>query len=295
MGTEVFETLGEDTMMDPSTAEGRARLLRWANRAQRRVAFFRLKSGHLLRFPTLRVETMWQAVAYTDTATYTVASSTDNTVTCNNLPGVTANRYRGWVVEINDEHRLVVSQSGSTLTINDDWNSNPAAADTYKLYKRWYDLVDSGHAYASENIILDPVSAVYEILVLEDLQEEVSLVYDDRIETNIFTLKETGDPTTLRMDGNRIYLDYNVEDTRYFRMEYYKYPAEMSADADEPDLPEVFHEAVLMEMERLAYRFKNQNNSAYSLKRDIEDFMNTVMLPGEMGFERRNPYTEVVT
>lgn len=295
MRTEVYEALGKDTMMNPDTTSGAARLLRWANRAQRRIAFYKLKDGHLIRFPQLHTETMWKTVAYTATATYTVSSATASTATLNNLPGTTANRYRGWVLEINSEYRLVTLQSGNTLTVNDDWDSTPSSGDTYKLYKRWYDLVDSSHAYSSENIVLDPVSSIYEVLVLEDMQEETWLTRDDRIETNIFTLRDAGDPTSFRMDGNRLYLNYNVDDERYFRMEYCKYPTAMSAASDEPDLPETYHEAVLMEMERLAYRFKNENASAYSLKRDIDDFMETTVQPGEMAYERQAPYTEVVT
>ena len=295
LATEVYEALGKDTMMNPAVTASRTRMLRWANRAQRRIAFYRLKTGHLVRYPTLKVETMWKAVAYTATATYTVASATSTTVTCNGLPGTTANRYRGWTIEINSERRTVVLQSASTLTVNLAWNSTPSAADTYKLYKRWYELVPSTHAYVSENILLDPTDTIYEVLTLEDLQEETWLSMEDRVDTDIFTLHEVGDPTMFRLQGNRIYLDYNVNDDRYFRMEYYKYPAEMSLDGSEPDLPENFHEAVLMEMERIAHRFKNENNSAYSLKRDVSDFMHSVVLPGELAFERQNPYTEVVT
>ena len=295
VATEVYESLGKDTMMNPDTTAGFARMLRWANRAQVRIGFYRLRTGHLLRYPNLRAETMWKSVAYDDEDVYAVVAADSGSVTLGEVPGTGDNRYRGWVVEVGSERRLIVASTGSVMEVNKEWDSTPVAGDAYKLYKRWYDLVEEGNAYAAENVPLSPRSRVYSVLVLEDMGQEVNLEYDDRIETNIFALKDNGDPSSFRMDGNRIYFNYNVDEERYFRMEYYRYPLEMALGTDQPDLPDVFHEAVLLETMRSAYRFKNENASAYSLKRDIDDFMHSVTLPGEMDFERQNPYTGVET
>jgi hypothetical protein len=81
-------------------------------------------------------------------------------------------------------------------------------------------------------------------------------------------------------------MNYNIDEDKWFEMEYYRMPGDMSADDDSPELPETFHWAIILWAIWTGHRVRREPANAFSTKKDFEDFMKGRVTDMEIGGDR---------
>jgi hypothetical protein len=304
---EIWRALGEPTDLDPDTdtTYNNGPLLTFVtNEAQRHVANWKDPvSGRHIRIRNLFATLYYSSTTVTDS----IASSNNTTFpytvtfTGSNV-GSNDDQYNGWILEMTsgDEDgklQIITDYVGSSLTatIHEVYGTGVAAADTCKLYKRFEYLLPSTDNWVAEHIQLPAESNNYrsegnliEVLKITDIAE--SRVLERALRTDNFPNFNLshGDPNKWYRYGNRIFYDINVDEQKFFEVEYYRNPTEMSDATDEPELPEQFHYAIVLWGIWWGFKRSLETNMAYSAKKDFEDEMRRLKSQYDVQDEREN-------
>jgi hypothetical protein len=130
----------------------------------------------------------------------------------------------------------------------------------------------------SEHIQLPSESNLYradgnfvEILKIIDLEQQQIIRPAPRSSDYPNFLYSTGDPRRWYRFGNKLYFDNNIDENRWFIMEYYRLPSDMSSDSDEPEIPEMYHWAIVLWGKWWGLQRNGETSDAYAAKRDLED------------------------
>lgn len=297
---EIWQNLGKLTDLDPATDtshNGGPYLTYVANLAQRRVASYKLPKGRILRFNTLKGEMFFKNKVISGTL------ESDGTTTTIVLPsgdvGTGDDRYNGWLLKIGGKFRIIVDYDTSTRTgiLHEALSSAPADGDDYSLYKKFSYLLPSGHTWVSEHITLPTTTDRYlndgnllEILKIEDLDQNIKLTKAKRGRSFVTLNTSTGDPQKWYRYGNKLIFDFAPTEEKWFRMEYYRMPLDMSDDSDEPEIPEEFHYALVLWGTEWGYRREGESNEKYSTKLDFKEFMAQTLLEIDIADEREFSY-----
>lgn len=287
--TSVWEELGEPPNCDPSTASGLARLNGWINRGYKKILFWKFGDGTQVRFPATEGEKYFQ----TKIITGTIASATTTTVTLDSAANANDDEYVGWVLEASSHISVVVAYDGSSKTATLGETLSAAPSGTYTLYKRFMRFAKSTDAGASENIILSSVTEIKEVQKIVCLEDEREVVPGGRTETFVGGLKTPGAPSSYIRRGAQIIFDCPALEQLWYHLEYVRIPPDLSANSDEPELPETFHEAVMMWALWRGYKWTQETDMAYATKRDLMDFMMTTRSPNETAGDREDAQMEV--
>jgi len=287
--TAVWEELGEPPNCDPTVASGLARLNTWINRAYKKILFWKFPDGSQVRFPATEGEIFFQ----TKTVTGTIASSTTTTVTLDTAAGANNDQYNGWILEDPSNKSLIVDYDGASRTATIAVALGTAPSGTYTLYKRFMKFLKAADVGASENIILSSVSAIKEVQKLVLLDGEQEIVPAGRTETFTGNFLMLGKPSSYMRQGTKIIFDIAPDEDYWMYLEYVKIPADLVNDTDEPELPETFHEAVMLWALWRGYRWMQETDMAYSTKKDLIDFMLTTKAPSEMALDREDAAFEL--
>lgn len=296
--SELWELLGEPSDLDPATAAGEAKLLRWINEGQRSIATYRFPDGHLIRFPELQAVKYFNSVFTTgtletgglasgDTPAYAQFAVADTAI------GVTADQYAEWILEItggtgSGQNRLITSYDGvnKIAYVNEDWTTAPDSTSTYQVSKRWYQIVGSGSALAGENIIINPVNTFVALLGIWDVSNKVELEHASaRSEVFLDEIDQLGDPSSYYFRGNRIVFNTAPDTAMAFRLEYYRQPTEMAVGTDYPEIPDAWHQAIALAARWYGFCRAQESAMSYSAKRDFQERMQTIRQGLEMGYE----------
>ena len=300
---EIWNNLGKPTDLDPASdvSYGGVPYLTYvANMAQRRVASYKTNRGHIMRFNTLKGEMYFKNTVIT--GTLDAAGTTSTVVFPSGDVGAGDDRYNGWVVKTGSEYRIIVDYvtSTRTATLHDTLSTAPASGDSYELYKKFSYFLPSTHAWVSEHIQLPGTSDRYlndgnflEVLKIEDLDQETKLKKAQRGRSFVTLQTSTGDPQEWYRYGNRLIFDYAPEEEKWFRMEYYRMPLNMSAAEDEPELPEEFHYALVLWGTEWGYRREGESNEKYSTKLDFKEFMEQTLQELDISDEREFTYGSI--
>ena len=293
--TELFELSGEIGDLDPTGSTVRADQM--INEGQRRVAFYKTKRGRRVRFPQLFGEFNFQ----TSTITGTVVSGTATTVTLDAAAGAEDDRYQDWIIRINGgQDRLITTYSAARVaTVNEDFQTTPAASDTYLLYKRGYRLLPSTHSWVMEHIQIPvqntsgtgatdyyPEGNLLEIMKVVDLQDKREL--EDAVRGEFFDneLVASGTPVEWYRFANTLKFDRALDEARWFRVEYYRAPTEMVGDSDIPEVDEAFHWGIVLWARWWALMRQQETGYTTSAMRDWTDFMEQTVSSWESKSER---------
>jgi hypothetical protein len=297
MIVEVFEALGEPSDLFPYTSGtvvvdmttvGAIKILKWLNRGYKRILNWKFPNGHQVRFPVQQGEIFFSTVVKSGT----VASATPTEVTLDG--GVMANddQYNGWIVEIlagtgQGQVKVIVDFTAARVaTLADAWDTVPDGTSTYALYKRSYSFRGAAAVDVSENIPLNPIDQIASVLKITDVEGVMDLAVGGGIEGFSSGLLSHGTPSSYILLGNRIVFDVAADEVIWYRMEYSKVPEELALALDEPELPETFHEALILYAQWIGLRRSQEWGGAYSTKKDIEDLMQTLKTSIEMSYER---------
>ena len=301
--TELWNNLGKTTELDPSldTSYNSGPYLTYvANIAQRSVASYKLSRGRILRFNTLKGDMYFKNTVIE--GTLDAAGTTTTIIFPSGDVGTGDDRYNGWLLEIGGKYRIIVDYVTSTRTgtLHEALTTAPASGDDYNLYKKFSYLLPSGHAWVSEHIQLPATTDRFlndgnflEILKIEDLDQNTKLKKAQRGRSFVTLNTSTGDPQRWYRYGNKLIFDFAPEDEKWFRMEYYRMPIDMSADTDEPELPEEFHYALVLWGTEWGYRREGESNEKYSTKLDFKEFMEQTILELDIADEREFSYGSI--
>jgi len=168
-----------------------------------------------------------------------------------------------------------------------------APTGDFTMYKAFMRLCKAADVGASENIIMSPVSSFAGIRKITDMQSGLDLSPALRTDSFGIFLLNPGVPLQYMQRAYDIVFDYPCADERFYRMEYTRIPPDMTLTTDEPELPENYHDAILLWALWRAYRWTHEFSAAYSTKRDLMDFMASTRSPLDMEGERENAGVEV--
>jgi hypothetical protein len=286
--TEVWQDLGEPPDIDPAEAAGLAKLNSWINRAYKKILFWKFPDGTQLRFPSTEGEAFFKTVVVTGT----VSSATTSVVVLDASAGANVDQYNGWVLEIGGICKLIVDYDASrNATVHEAYSTVPSG--TYKLYKRFMRFCALGAVGASENILLRPVGEVAEIRKVTDLATGTDLVPAERTDAFSQSLLNPSSPTSYFKRQDEIVFDYPVDEVLWFRLEYVRIPPDLVLDADKPEMPEFFHDAIELWAVWRGQRFMQDFSAAYSTKRDLQDLLTSTKQQAEMSYDRESGQAEV--
>lgn len=302
--TEVWEMVGEPSDIDPS--DDSTRLDRVCNEAQRQIAAWKdPSSGAQLRLRNLFGEMFfqWTVVSGTlgdqtwATADYHVELPSDNIDITDDV-----GRYVGWIIEVGSERKIIMEYAGGVYLAlaHEDWGTTPSSGDSFTMYKRFAKLLSGSDGWAGDHVTLPSEGSLgrgegnlVEVLKLEDVAEQRVLRQQHGRESWPTLNTSVGDPTAWYRYGNQIVFNYAPSTEKWFRMEYYRTPTEMSADADEPEIPEMFHWGIVLWGVEWGFARQQEMDSKYSAKRDYHDFMRRVKDQYDVMFERESDHGEL--
>ena len=293
--TEIWEHTGEINDLDPSVDATR---LTWVvNEGQRQVAFWK---DPVTQRP-LRIHSLMGELFFTSSfvsSTLDADAPADNKIT---FPGADVSdqesRYNGWIAESGGQSRIITSYNNYIATLHKDWDTTPSSGDTYKLYKRFWLIVDSSDPWQSEHITIPASSTKYRtegnllgILKIEDLEDEVDLRKAAKGRTYPSLMMSTGTPNRWWQSGRKLYMDYCLDEARTFKAEYLRHPTKMSAASDTPEIPEIFHWGIVLWGIMWGFSREQEAPDKYSAKRDFLDFMRQTKSVYEMELESIEDY-----
>lgn len=291
MKTEVWDALGQPSDLNPTSY---TQIGTWLNRGYKKICFWKFPNGRRLRFRAIEGELFFQTQVLTGTAEDGAASTITLQI---GEVGANDDQYNGWVVEIDSgtgsgQTRLIVDYTGSgrVATVAVPWDTTPDSTSVYSLYKGFMKFVASGGIGASENITIDPNDSIYDVLKVTDLEDERSLDRGDRTAGYPSNLSTSGTPGEYIVFGDRLVFDCPIDDERWYKMEYVKIPASMSSDADEPAIPEPWHDAIVLWAVWKGLMRQQEMQSAYATKRSLEDMIQTIIEQYAADDEREESY-----
>lgn len=288
--TEVYEQSGEIDDLSPTSGDT-TRLDQMINEGQRRVAAYKTPRGRRTRFQQLKGQLNFQ----TSIVEGDVVAGTSSTVTLDSSAGAEDNRYNDWLVRVNGEVHLIASYASSRVaTIVDTWGTTPDSDDTYTLYKRFERILPANHSWVSEHIALPSESTLrdmhegnfLEVMKIIDLSRPYELDHAVRGEAYANEVEATGDPSEWYRFGNMVKFDRALDEVRWFRMEYYRAPTDMSADGDLPEIPEEFHWGIVLWCRYWSMVRQQDAPMARTAMREFTDFMTSTISAFEAAAER---------
>ena len=297
--TDVFEQIGEPsnylpytTAGDPSTFDitlvGTQRLLGWLNRAQQAVSNWKFRDGRILRLRNLFSRAYFQSYVYADMAT----AGGDTTITFPVSASAVDDTYNGWLVKITDgtgegQVRLIIDYDGAALeaTVHKAWDTNPDDTSVFSVHKSFEKFVSSAAADAAYHVPLSPVTEMCAVMKVRDLVDGFDLVPPGRTDAFTSQIFNSGNPTVYREYGNELQFNAAVDTVRSYEMLYVKYPTALSTASQVPEMPVPLHDALSMWCVAHGHKMNRDTQMAYSVKRDLIDFMETVRESRELTTE----------
>lgn len=298
---ETYELLGEPSDLPIYTAGtttvdltqiGSVKILKWINRAYKRIINWKFPNGSQVRFPAQITSGIFQNIV--DSCAVASAPSSSSLILDASARGV-AGIYNECVLKITSGAAagyvgLIVNYTaGRVASLVPAMGTSPSALDTVKIYKRKFFFRSALDADVAFNLPLSPISEIAAVLKVTDISNGSDLTQEGRIESFASNLATLGDPCSYIVHGNSLIFDVAPDDEDFwFKIEYSKIPSPLIALTDEPLIPDSFNEALLLYTQWIGLRRSQEWGGAYSTKRDIEDLMSTLKTSLEMAFERED-------
>jgi hypothetical protein len=140
--------------------------------------------------------------------------------------------------------------------------------------------MDSGHVWVSDHISLPAetnntqgTGNLIEIMKLVDLEAGEDLSFSEEFEDFPDNITSPSDPKEFYRIGNKIYFDRPIDEEKWFKMEYWRLPTEMSDADDVPEIPEHLHWGIVLWGIMWGHSREGESSDKYSAKKDFVDFM----------------------
>ena len=314
---ETFNNLGESTDLLPYgasygtvdfTTAGAKTLLKWLNRAYRKVTNTQLGDGTFIRFRSLERKVFFRQTV----VQATVVASADSTHL--QLSGLIQNHgYANWIVDIGaattssqgTEQHLVTGSDGSAspiLTLADPLLATPTAGTLVNVYKKWWAcslnaITTPASYHADEFIPVDPkedfgsVLWVYDIQMQKDIRrwDEKTPLYKNvltQLWPAMFVDIETpsGGWGAAGIGGG---LEFEVAPVNglTFELHYYGQSEALVTSQQMPLIPDQFSEMLIKWATKTGMLRDREWDGAYALRKEFESDMQTAIQDGALRFE----------
>lgn len=299
--SQIWQHIGEPPDLDPSTdtQHESGPLLTWvANQAQRAVAMWKdPDKGTMLRIRELISDMFWQAQIVD--STLDTAGTTTTVIFPSGDVGEQDDRYNGWIVEVAGVQRMVVDYVGAsrTATVHEAFATAPAGTEAYELYKNYMQLTDGNDPWFSDHIAVPAASTRYrtqgnllEPLRIRKISSTTKMTKAGPKTDYTMDIWTKGDPESWHTRGNKIYFDRQMDEEDWYQMWYYRTPTDMSADADLPEIPDVWHWAMVLWGIWWGYSRDGESAQSYSKKQDFEREMRRLKGQWDVSNELEHDY-----
>lgn len=279
---DLYGVVSKNSELDPATATGAAILDRYLNRAYKAILSWKGPRG-ALRFPTSRRVFLFQTPVYTGTVT--LATSTTLTIPTTGL--ITTNSYYlEWIVKITSgtgagQTRIVVGWVSGVATVHKAWDTTPDATSVFLLTKRFVPILASSETGSVDGIALSPRTTFKGALKLTSLEDGVDLPLAEGTENFSGGLLDTGTPSEFFVQGTRLYFNVAPDEARWYRIEYEHIPASLTTGTEEFALPAPWDQVIILMARWWVLIRYGETQDAYAAKRDYQEFLASLTLPGE--------------
>jgi hypothetical protein len=315
MVKEVFENLGESTDLYPYnatygtvdfTTSGAQKLLKWLNRAYRKVCNTQLADGTFIRFRSLERR---QFFPVTIIQGVVQSSPQANQISLSGLIPTT-NKYTNWIVDIGapntssqgTEQHVVIGNSNASaplLTLADNLLATPTNGTTVNVYKKWYacSLNSGGSYHANEFIPVDPKEDFLSALWIYDVQMQKDIRrYDERtplykqVLTNLWPamfwdLETPAGGWYAAGIGGGIEFDVPPVNGATYELHYYGLSEALVSSQQLILIPDQFSEMLIKWATKTGMLRDREWDAAYALRKEFEADMQTAIQDGAMRFE----------
>lgn len=280
---DVFEQLGEPSDLSPygatygtvsTTSAGWIKLVGVVNRAMMAIANWKWPNGRQVR---MRIPEAWSVFkANTRSGTIT-GSGTSYVIT--GMPTGFNLLVGNMVVGATSGATGVVTWSNGTSVVLGQIVGTFADSETVTVYQRHWRWSAQSSGYNPSTIYGIPYIAAegapIEIVSVTDLENQTELELTDKNTSLVVAQALVGVPTQLRVVSGGVLFDVFPEKDREFMVRYFRGPKPLTvADgAVEPELPVQFHEAIVTWCKWWGLVRGQETETAYSVKKDLEDFM----------------------
>jgi hypothetical protein len=314
MITEVYENLGESTDLYPYGASygtvslsttGAQKLLKWLNRAYRKVCNTQLADGTFVRFRSLERKAFFRNTVVQATV---VSSPAVNQVI---LSGLIQNHgYANWIIDIGapdassqgTEQHVVIGSDASVnpvLTLGDNLFATPSPGTLVNVYKKWWACsLNSGASYhANEFIPVDPKEDFGSALWLYDIQMQKDIRrYDERTPLYKQILAQLWPAMFWDLNGpaggwgvsgigGGIEFDVAPVNGLVYELHYYGLSEALVSSAQMILIPDQFSEMLIKWATKTGMLRDREWDGAYALRKEFEADMQTAIQDGALRFE----------
>jgi hypothetical protein len=332
---EVYENLGESSDLYPYggtygtvslTTDGAKRILKWLNRAYRKVCNTQLADGTFIRFRSLE-----RHAFFTQNVLNLVVASvpSSNTISITGLLPV-LNKYSNWIIDLGaasadsqgTEQHLVISNTGANppvLTLANPFTNTPVVGSKVNVYKKWWACsLDSSVSYyhTGEFIPIDPkedfLSAlwIYDIQSMRDIKRyEEKAPLRKNILTNMYPgmfwdletpaggwgAQATVGASVAGGIGGGIEFDVPPLNGLTYELHYYGLSEQLTSSSQMIMIPDQFTEMIIKWATKTGMLRDREWDAAYALRKEFEADMATAIQDGAMRFEYDNPYVWIDT
>lgn len=249
-----------------------ARYVSWLN-----WAMFDLCGFHRKRlFDPLQLHQLESDFTFTTTpVTGTAQAGTSNTITLAAAASAVDDYYNNQVIEItsgtgNDQKALIIDYDGSTrqATVATTWDTTPNATSVYAIYKRSWHLI---------NDLAQSADRIWTIQLLQDLTNNGKEVEQKNWKEIInVDWTQTGDPEEFCRRGDSMVFNRTPDEAITYRAWIILFPALLSASnmGVEPELPEYWHEALVLGATYRGHSKLMEPERAIAAKQEYVDAVN---------------------
>ena len=313
--TGSWETVGKPSNLMPGTWDTNGNLsfdtslslvstvslLGLVNRGYKRVCGYKFPRGTLLRFNELEKSVYFSSKVIEGTAvggasTYVTLDSNADIYLAGSANDDVLN---GWIVELtggtgDGQVRLITDYDGTSrqASVHVDWSTTPDATSEYKVYKNFFKVLDIGSTEASYGIAVDKGRYLASTSIL-DLKRERALNKKVRDEKFATLITDSGDPYVWWEQGQRVYFDRAVDESRWFEFRYMETPESLTTYDQEPQIPEIWHEAIILWVRWYYFLGERETEAAYGARRDFENHMETTKMQWDFRMEDTDGHVEV--
>lgn len=296
---DVYLRLGNPTWLSPYNnsntfdinQSGAQTILGWLNRGYNQITNWKLSNGTIIRFPSL----LGRCFLKVKDVSATVQSSGDDTVTLGASLYTVDDKYVEWIIDISGAgKRTIISYDGATrqATVDRDWDSNPNNGDSATLYKRFFKYKSGNATVHSGEELPKTKSEITSFQRALELNTRYELARRARSDTHISTEITRSRPTVFWQREDGVEFDTSPTNDTTYEFLYYGAPETLSTAGQIPDIPESWHEGIVIFAIKLGLEARYESDMAYAQKRNLIDFMQTGQQPMERAFEREDAYLE---
>ena len=330
MIVEVFENMGESSDLNPYgatygvidlTTSGAQRILKWLNRAYRKVTQTMLPDGTFVRFRSLERHAFFTQNVLNLTVAQVIGT---NQIQINGLFSV-PNKYINWVVDLGatsvsmqgTEQHLVVASDNSNppiLTLATPFTAVPSVGSSVNVYKKWFACSLNSNAsfyHPNEFIPVDPKEDFLSALWIYDIQSMRDIKrYEEKapLRKNILTQIYPGmfwecetpsggwrsqatvgglNPGSI---GGGIEFDVPPVHGLTFELHYYGLNEQLVSSSQSIMIPDQFTEMIIKWATKTGMLRDREWDGAYALRKEFETDMQTAVQDGAFRFEYDLPY-----